>query len=455
MKKTIWNKRIPTLLGILLIAIGIGLTSFLVQSGTNLIGKATPSETPENVRITNVSDNSFTVSYITSERVTGTISFGKENTLGENVGDDRDQKDGIPRKYKTHHVTVRNLSASTKYYFNIVSGENSFLNDNEPFNVTTGPTIDTPPSNQNPVVGKVTLLDGTSPSEAIAYLVPKNLGQSISTTVKSDGNYILPLNAIRNTDLNSYLTFSQDTSLEMLIIESEQKSTILLTPKQINPVPPITLSKNYDFTIDNSPVAQISESVGFPSFSAKPITKNPQILTPKKDETFTDQKPLFKGTSLPGSDIKITIHSDENLEVNIQADNKGNWSYRPENTLSAGEHTISITTRDVNGILKTISQSFVVYAQGSQVDKSATTSATPTQKITPIETPSVTPSSSLSPTPIPTSEPTTTSPPIIVPEKETISPPGNSTLETFILVFIGTILTGIILFIKTRRSASL
>jgi hypothetical protein len=84
MKKTIWDKRIPTLLGILLIAIGIGLTSFLVNQGVVLTGHASPSTSPQNVRITNITDNSFTVSYNTDGDVIGSLNYGNRSKFRAN-----------------------------------------------------------------------------------------------------------------------------------------------------------------------------------------------------------------------------------------------------------------------------------------------------------------------------------------------------------------------------------
>ena len=74
----------------------------------------------------------------------------------------------------------------------------------------------------------------------------------------------------------------------------------------------------------------------------------------------------------------------------------GNWTFRPTTPAIAWEHTITMVARDVSGILRTITQSFTVFASGTQVSESATPSATPV----------VTPTSVPISTPIPTSVPT-------------------------------------------------
>lgn len=453
MKKTFWDKRIPTLLGMLLILLGVGLTSYLARQGTNFWGRASPSETPENIRITNVSDSSFTVSYKTAGSSLGSLTSGIDKGLGGTLIDDRDQKEGTLNPYKIHYFTLRNLKPSTRYFFTIISGQNTFLNNGEPFEVATGPLIEEKPPNQQPIVGKITLENGTSPRETVIYATIPN-GQVVSALVKPDGSYILPLNSLRTQDLSSYFVIEKDALLQLLVVGAEGEATAKLKLNQINSVPLITLLKNYDFTIDISPVASISGSLGFPSFSASPsASKNPQILTPKKDESFSDQQPQFRGTAPPGAEIKIIIHSEE-LQVQVKADSTGNWSYRPQTPLSSGQHSISIETRDTSGIIKKITQSFSVYAQGTQVEQPATPSATPILTITP--TPTLLPISSPTPTLAPTATPTLTPTPTLIPPQptESIKPPGSASGLVVGATFLTTTVLGIILFLITRGGAS-
>lgn len=442
-----------------MIAIGVGLTSFLVRMGTNFTGRATPLENPENVRITNISDASFTVSYKTQGTVFGSISYGLDENMGTSVGDQRDQQTGNFNPYRIHSITVRNLKPSTKYFFAITSGQNTFLNKDKSFEVATGSKIAEEPNKQEPIVGKVTSQQN-SLDETIVYLSLEN-GQMASTLVKPDGNYILPLNSIRTKDLNSYFSFSQETILNLLIMGISEESSVTLMTKQINPVPVVTLSKNYDFSLDNSEVATPSSKLGFPSFSAnESATKKSQILTPKKDEGFTDQQPVFKGTAPAGSDVKILVQSTDEIQTTVKTDKNGNWSFRPKKSLSPGEHKISITTIDASGIIRTITQSFTVYAQGSQVSESATPSATPTITLTtPTSTPSTTPMASPSPTLIltPTFTPTPTTPAISasITPKPPLANPGSSSLLIAGITVLTTSIIGIILFLTTRGASSL
>lgn len=413
MKKTIWDKRIPTLLGILLIIFGVGITSFLVSKGIILTGHASPTTNPQNVRITNITDNSFTVSYTTDAQVIGSLNYGKDQNLGQEALDDRDQQTGSLVNHEIHSITVRNLSSVTKYFFSITSGQDKFLNNGSPFETVTGANVANPPSEQKPIVGKVIMPDGIAPSEGIIYITSDS-SQVTSSLLRSDGTYLIPLNSVRVQDLTSYLDFSNVNTLKMLVFGDSLSSNVSLSINQINPVPTITLSQNYDFATGTQPVASSSaqqnatETFPSPKPNENVSSKAPQIITPQANQNLSDQQPVFKGTAGPNETVKIIIHSDAQIQTQVTTDSSGNWSFRPTSALSPGKHTISITTPDASGILKTITQTFTVYASGSQVNPAAnppTATPSPLATPTPSPSPSATPTITPSPTPIPTLAP--------------------------------------------------
>lgn len=470
MKKNFWDKRIPTLLGIFLITIGVAVTTLLVKQGALFQTKASPSEQPQNVRISNITDNSFTVSYATDDKVIGSINFGKTAALGQSGLDDRDQQSGSLNIFNLHNITVRNLSPTTRYLFTITSGKDTYMNNSNPFEVTTGSSISESPTTQEPMSGKIILPDGSSPKESLVYVTAEN-SQVVSVLSKSDGTYILPLNAVRTADFSSYYDFSGGNNLKILAIGNSLTSNAILTINQIHPVPTITLSSNYDFTLNQVPVATGSPTTqSFPSFSSDSASgsaqNSPQIITPEKDQSFTDQQPLFKGKAVPNESVEITIHSDT-AKATVTTDKNGNWSYRPSSALPPGNHTITITTKNSSGILKTITQSFVVFAAGTQVSESATPSATKTPTPTPTKKPSVTltptftptptqvviaavsdtPTPILSETPTPTDTLTSLTP---TPTKKLLPATGNASIMTAGLIGIVISVIGALLFLMTR-----
>ncbi|EKE05519.1 MAG: hypothetical protein ACD_19C00241G0004, partial [uncultured bacterium] len=268
MRNSFWNKRIPTLLGIILIAIGLGVTTYLVKQGGLFSIRAGPTHEPKDVRISNITDTSFTVSYSTEDAVSGALNYGEDSSFGQSALDDRDQSLGKISPYNLHNITVRNLDPGKIYYFSIISSQDTYLNNSNPFEVTTGASIEDIPLEQNPMSGKLILPNGKAPGEAIIYVTTQG-SQVISAMTKEDGTYLLPLNSLRTSDLTSYFKLNEGKILKILAIGENLTSNVILFSDQIDPVPAVTLSNNYDFTVNTLPKASDSARLeGFPSFSS-------------------------------------------------------------------------------------------------------------------------------------------------------------------------------------------
>lgn len=421
MKNQLFNKRVPTIFGIGIIVLGIVLTTVIVKVQTGLRSSAGSSEEPKNVKVTNLSDSSFTVTYQTDTPTTGSVNYGKSKELG-NI-----QLEDIPKN--VHSLTAEKLLPDTKYYLVIISGQNTFLNNGVPFGISTGPSISSTSAVQTAIKGKVILPDGNASNEALVYLSTDN-SQLLSATVTKDGEFIFSLKGLRTNDLSSYFDVGENTVLKLFAISNSLKSTVLFSLNQTGSIPTITLSNDYDFTKNFVEAASKSAQPGFPFTTVKSGNLKPQILTPKKEQTFTDQRPQFQGRSLPNETVEIIIHSDENIQTQVTADSNGNWTYRPPTNLSPGAHTITIKTRDSSGILTTITQSFTVFAAEAQVP-------TPTSTSTPTFTP------------IPTPTPFLTISSVPIESKGGLPPTGNSSVLLIIGGIVSTI-SGIALFLLTR-----
>lgn len=458
MRNNIWNKRIPTLLGIFILTFGLGLTTLLTSIETLFQIRASSNQQPQNVRITNVSDTSFTVSYTTTDKSLGSINYGANQNLGSSALDTRDAQTGDIKNYKVHNINVTNLTPSTTYYFTIISGQNTYLNSNQPFQVTTGIKLDTNLDETRKIKGSVVLPSGGVPTEGIIYITSET-SEVYSSLIKQDGTYEIPLNQIRDNTLTSYFPFKDTSIIKMLAYGDQLTSNVSFQVSQAQLVPTITLSKDYDFVSNTTLNKNVTSLETFPSLestSSASTSKKPQILTPTKDQGFTDDQPLFKGTGLPQEKIQVIIHSDENIQTQVTTDKNGNWSYRPSENLSPGEHTITIIAKDASGILKTITQSFVVFASGTQVANAAG-SPTPTPTVvptsTPTPTPTITPSviNNFVSTPTSTLTPT----PVSTTSAGILPPAGNPTIIAIGILGIVISLIGTLLFLLTRGAIKL
>lgn len=452
-KKNVWNKRIPSIIGILFLALSLGTIGWLSGNAVLFGTKAATDGTPKNITISNISDTAFTVFFITDEPTQGTITYGTTSQPNLVEMDDRDQKTATITKHSMHHITIHKLEKATKYFFTISSDSKTYLNKNAPYEVTTVTDSKSLPEEGTMMNGKIINDDGTTPLEAIAYASLN--GKIASGLVDASGTY--------SFDLSVLGSLSSDTVLNLTIVDATKQSKVSLAGNQVNAVPLVTLSKNYDFLFGNEPLDEqntASESAEGGSFSNSNGTENtntsgnPQILSPTADQEYKDQQPLFRGTALPNEEVEITIQSDQEINTIVKAGSSGNWQFRPETKLAPGNHTITIKTIDASGALKTITQSFVVFAEGSQFTEPSVSPSTPVPSVT------------ATPTTLPTTLPTATSTPLptitslstVVPTEITISPTqtqstipvtGNATLMVAIIGIFSTVVIGTLLFFLT------
>ena len=465
---SILNKKIPTIGGLFLLAIAVLTTSYLVNTGVIFLGGAAPSENPQDVRITNVSDTSFTVTYKTDAKVAGTISLGADKTSAQTILDERDQQSGVPKLYKLHSISVKNAKPTTAYSFSITSGTTTYQNNGSLFSVTTSKTLTGSPSATIPLSGKLIGSDGNIPEEAMVFVTTTS-GQSLSSLVHQNGLYLVPLNNMLSKDFSSRLTLNDSSVLQVLATDGSQQSQVQVLLQGANPVPLITLGSNYNFVVNTTPIASTAASLGFPPFPlANSLNATPIITVPKKDQTFNDSQPQFSGSAQPNQPVTIEIHSDSVITATTQTDKYGNWTYRPTVPLSPGQHTLIISTKDASGILRTIQQSFTVYASGTQQNQpispsptpipspnastTPTVTSTPTPTKSPLVTTTVSPTIGATPTisPTPTSVAKITS---VLTPKPTLPPTGSSTLVTTSVLGIVTACIGVVLFVLTKGAA--
>lgn len=451
MRNQLFNKKIPTIFGIGLVVLSLILTNIVVKSQTSLKSRASDSQKPLDLKVTNITDASFTITYQTELPSTGSISYGSDKKLGESELEDVDKEKGSFSPKKIHSISVRKLLPATKYYLTIISGTSTYLNNRALFEAATGDNIssasaksDLASAKQRTIKGKIVLPDGSAPLEALVYLNAEN-SQLLSSTVSKDGKFSFPLKELRTDDLSSYFNVQDNTVFKIFATNGSLKSTALASLSQADSIPTITLSNDYNFTNDFAPSASKSaesKSVSFPVVTTKQVSLKPQILTPKKDQSFTNQKPQFSGTSLPNEKVEIIINSTDEITTQVTADSNGNWIYRPSVNLSPGVHTITIKTRDSEGILTTIMQSFTVFAAETQTSGTATPSATPIPTLTPTPTIAILiPTPTSTPTPFPTLAP--------IESKGGLPPTGSSSVGLIIGGIIST-LTGVALFLLTR-----
>ena len=115
--------KIPTLVGLLVLLVGVAAGVYFVQQSSSWLLRASPESKPKQVKLTNITDNSFVVSWITDEATTGFLRYSINNSFDQLAEDDRDQLSNKVTNFKSHHVTVKGLAPTTDYFFKIGSGK--------------------------------------------------------------------------------------------------------------------------------------------------------------------------------------------------------------------------------------------------------------------------------------------------------------------------------------------
>lgn len=428
------KKRIPTILGIFLLLVGITAGVYLVELGPqSLSTRARPEVTPSEMRISDLTDSSFVISYRTEAEVIGLVHYGTSATnLSLSTLDDRDQSEnsGVEgRKYSLHYFTIHSLKPETTYYFEISSGLEStiFNSDGKPFTVTTAASIN-PSAFADTSYGSVYYPDLSPVSGALVYVTLEG-GSLLSSLTGASGTWAVPLSASLDKDLASFLTYDKEKALvtiEVIGPEGSVATAKTLTENDA-PVEDIVLGEVYDFTSQSNRKNEGGETTGQPGgFAVEELFDLDSVSTTtvtvnnlEEGEPVNSQVPEFIGDGPPGAKLEILVESDEPITSQVTVNQEGSWSWSPTTPLDPGEHTLTIKWVDESGIVRLIRKSFVVYAQGEsdlpafEATPSAGTTPTPTSTVTPTSTPTPTKTTTPSPTPKPTKTPTPTTVPTL------------------------------------------
>jgi hypothetical protein len=360
-------KKIPTIIGLIVLVIGLS-TGIILINGRQIFGLNANEETsPKNIRVSNINESSFGVSWTTSVDTKGFVKWGeKERTLNQTALDKLDPN----TKTKNHYITINNLNISKNYYFIINSEGVNYNNNNLPWQTQTGSKLSLPNSS-NIIYGSVLTSSGQPEKKAIIY-VSAGGGSLLSTITEEDGSWVIPLSSIRTKELNSYIPIDESkTIVEILIQSGTQIAAATIYPVAAKPVPPITLGRTFDFKnltgedLGNTPEANIELSENGILEITPTVTPEESVTinNPKEGEAISPFSLEFSGLGPPGESVTITVESENPITGVVQTDAGGNWNWTPQQELEPGTHSITLTWEGENGIQKSIKREFTVEAQ--------------------------------------------------------------------------------------------
>lgn len=438
--------KIPTIVGIFLLTISLPIAVVLIKQKQIFRLGAQQDYPPQDVKITNVTDSSFTVIWSTQQQTTGFVQWGEsENKLDQTASTE------IETKSYLHSSTVSGLRPNRKYYFKINSNGNTYGNGQSPWEIKTGPEKSTDaPSGNFRIGGKVITASGSEASN-ILIIVQIEGGYPLSTVTSPNGNWIISTDTVLDNNLSNYITLSPDTKVSVIAQGGPQGiSTAEFYLRSGEYLPPMVLGENHDFTNVADTAFQESmlpsSEVNAPNKTQKKARfdtetqatkttgqgENLSIDSIEDGEIIYTTKPEFFGKAPSQEEITIKVESENPISETIRASQNGVWRWSPRSPLSPGEHKITITYQDESGVLKRIVKNFVV--QASESNEPAFES---------------TPSASLMPTIIPQPTATTSAQKTASPSATPAQPVSGTKTPTLILISIGLLLfatSGFLLF---------
>jgi hypothetical protein len=226
------------------------------------------SNTPTNygsdtVRVTNLTDTSFTVLWFSENEEIGYVMYGVDS---DNLSDKgRDERDGISSQgeYYLHSVEITQLEPETKYYFEVYTADEVY---DEVYEITTYATQSSPPEFET-IAGVVNANDYENLSVIATFTDEDGIGSSgssnsLSTLVDSEGSWILTIGGARDQDGQYFdksssdkvtfapMTFSDTDNVEMTIGEATSNEVELKVSDNRITYVKIPLLEDYGILMD-------------------------------------------------------------------------------------------------------------------------------------------------------------------------------------------------------------
>lgn len=234
--------KIPTILGLTLLIAGIAAGVLLINSNKIFSLGAKPENSPKNIRVSNIQNETVTISFITGKRTESLLLWkekGHQQFKSEIVNEDK--------AAYIHSINITGLSPNSTYYFKVVSSGNEFDNEGIPWQFSTGAKLDNTPPAQL-ISGTVLTSSGANAEGVIVYV---SVGGSslLSTKTDQDGSWLILTSYARVQDLQSFTIINPSTTLIEIAIQGGPMgvASAHVYPEAANPVPAIMFGQTHDF----------------------------------------------------------------------------------------------------------------------------------------------------------------------------------------------------------------
>lgn len=232
--------KIPSIIGILILGGGLVGSVWGVRKIQNIRSQAASSgPTVQSLKVTNIKDTSFSLSWITETPTTSFVEYeGPDKVTFQTP---------ISTASLTHYVSLQNLKADSTYSFRINVDGNFLDNAGIPWTEKTSPTLT--PEEGKIVSGKILTAENLPAKNALVYINAPGM-ETQSTVVTESGNWVAHLPTLDDAII-------LDISVQNTLTETSSAKIAL---KDANPTPTITIGKTFDFRNQTqSPVMDIPQ----------------------------------------------------------------------------------------------------------------------------------------------------------------------------------------------------
>lgn len=355
--------RFPTLAGITILLLAIVSGVILVKSKQIFRIGATPDMLPKDVRISNISQDSFTVSWTTNKETKGWIKYGTSLSNPDQTGLNNEMEEG-----NIHWVNVENLQSDTKYHLKIVSDGYEFDYNGIPWQTETIKNTSTVPDSVL-ATGKILSESGTPVINALVYLTAGG-GSTLSTLSDNNGDWLITMSQSWDSTLSSFLNIEKDTLLEILVQAEPDKTALAqIYAEAANPVPYIHIGETHNFKSvsppqsANAPLATIEIPQSDINRSKPQSQENSEVKInyPSPNEIVLTTKFFIVGSSPPNKVINLSLEPVGTTK-RVQSNNDGYWEMSPTERLPSGNYQIFASWLDGDRKLQEVATSFIINA---------------------------------------------------------------------------------------------
>ena len=205
------------------------------NKNTDFISKASGDCKPINPQVTNITNNSLTISFLTESACLSSLQINNqsiENLAISNNGD----------KSKIHYFEVNSLKDETEYeYWFINDGKNYKLSS---YKTKTAPKPNGPTPSSNLAWGRV-FTPELKPAAKVIIFVNIPGSSPLSALITTSGNWNISLANSFNESKTGRFVPTPNVSEEIIVIDQNKQATqISGNTSQNNPTPDIILGQN-------------------------------------------------------------------------------------------------------------------------------------------------------------------------------------------------------------------